>query len=785
MKRIILLLVLILSLVSPSTAQDILRQNVRGEILDRDTRKPLIGATIQISGQDTTIASLTDIHGKFRIEGVPVGRYRIQISYMGYKPQSMDNVLVTSSKELILRIELIEDAFTTKSTTIKRKHNKAGTGNKMSLVSSRSFSVEETRRYAGGLDDPSRMASAFGGVNASSDLGDNSIVIRGNSPRGLIWMIEGIEVPNPNHFAEVGTTGGGISIISSQLLDNSDFYTAAFPAEYGNALSGVFDVRLKQGNDEKKEYTVQAGIQGIDLAAEGPFKKGSESTYVVNYRYSSLALLEKVMNTFDGIPVYQDLSFKTYMPTKKYGNFSVWGIAGMSETSEKPSKDSSEWVEEYDNYEFVFGSNMAAGGVKHKIGVGERGYLESNIAMTSIKYFEEYGFLNEQLNYVREFEKDITKTNVILSTKYNRKHSRRLRSRSGLNYTKRYFDLYGEYLDDSTKRMVDLFDDDGSTGSFQAFSQWRYSLSKKVKLIGGVHFTHFDLNSNYSIDPRAAIKWKLNKKSEISAGYGKHSKLEDVTTYLGAVETGVGEYSRPNRQLELSKAHHFVAGYDYLITKNLRLKLEGYYQHLYDIPVEENDVYSSINSQNSLYIDSFVNDGTGKNMGFDITVERFFTGSYYFLTTLSVYDSKYKGGDGVERNTLFNGNYLVNALGGKEFYLGKGPNKKIFGVNVRTQISGGRRYTPVDLSKSIRTGDTEYDESRAFELRLPNFMNVDLTLTLRKNRKKYSSVWALQLKNVTSSKPVYGYDYNSDTGEIEEDRIGPGILPFLSYKVEF
>ena len=132
--------------------------------------------------------------------------------------------------------------------------------------------MKKRKRYAGAIDDPARMVSAFAGVNGNAE-GDNDIVVRGNSPRGILWRLEGVEIPNPNHFASEGATGGPINALNSNMLGNSDFYTGAFAPEYGNALSGVFDMKLRNGNNEQREYSATLSVLGTDLTAEGPFKE--------------------------------------------------------------------------------------------------------------------------------------------------------------------------------------------------------------------------------------------------------------------------------------------------------------------------------------------------------------------------------------------------------------------------------------------------------------------------------------------------------------------------------
>src|SRR6186713_1424522 len=320
-------------------------QQFRGTVTDQVLQQPLAGATITISSLGKSV--MTDEAGVFRFSNIPVGSYRITISYAGFKEGVLENIAVNSGKATVINISLEAIVHTEAAVIIKAGSKKNKPLNDMSAVSARAFTVEETQKYAAAVNDPLRMATGFAGVFAADD-GNNSIVIRGNSPTGLLWRMEGMDIPNPNHFGTPGNSGGGISILSSQLLSNSDFVTAAFAAEYGNALSGVFDLRLRKGNNEKREYTVQAGVLGLNVAAEGPFSKKYKGSYLVNYRYSTLELLDKigVGITDGGVTRFQDLSYNIYLPTTKAGNFSLFGFAGLSSQDYTPKTDSTEWESE-------------------------------------------------------------------------------------------------------------------------------------------------------------------------------------------------------------------------------------------------------------------------------------------------------------------------------------------------------------------------------------------------------------------------------------------------------
>jgi len=238
--------------------------------------------------------------------------------------------------------------------------------------------------------------------------------------------------------------------------------------------------------------------------------------------------------------------------------------------------------------------------------------------------------------------------------------------------------------------------------------------------------------------------------------------------------------------LEFSKAHHFVLAYDHLFTKNLRIKIEPYYQYLYNVPVKENDSYSMINYVQEFFVfDTLINDGTGKNYGLDITLERFLADNYYYMINGSLFESKYTGGDEIERYSRYNSNFVLNLLGGKEFIINTKKGKENYlGINARLTLFGGERDYPIDHTASNIAQDVIFETDRPFESQNPNYANVDLTITYKVNHKKANSVWALQIKNALASDHFFGYDYNYKNKEVEAYNLKV-VVPVISYKIDF
>jgi len=760
-----------------------LNQTVRGTVVDKISQMTLPGASIIITGSDPLIGTTTDPDGHFKLSKIPVGSITLRISFIGYKDLIIPNIIVNSGKEVVMQIEIEEDIMQMEEIVITPDIEKDKPLNEMAVVSARTFSVEETRKFAAAVNDPARMVTSFAGVVGTDD-GNNTISIRGNSPYGLLWRMEGADIPNPNHFANVATSGGGISILSSQLLTNSDFMTGAFPAEYGNALAGVFDLNLRKGNNEKREYTLQAGFLGMDVAAEGPLSENYRGSYLINYRYSTLSVLSKLgVNVGDAVTNFQDLSYHFYLPTNKLGNFSVYGFGGLSDQKQSAEKDSTMWEEEYMRFNSNFFSNTGTAGVKHMITAGTNTYVQSSVVFSGTDRGYEVFRLDD--NYDPQFEyrqKDFIKKTTVSSMvhhKFNAKHS----IKSGGYFNWYFYNMNLLDRNPETQVVEEQLNAESKATSLQLFSQWNFRMSEKFTLNAGMHFLQLLDNNSYAVEPRASLKYSINEKQSLSFGYGLHSQLQPIGVYEAQAEDAFGNYYQPNKDLGLNKSHHYVLAYDRSLSSYTRLKMETYYQRLFNIAVE-NDPTSSVSiltADGGYITDPMVNKGEGENYGLELTLEQFTHNDLYFLLSSSLYESKYKALDNIWRDSRFNGNFAFSFTAGKEYHWAK---NRIFGLNIRTMYSGGFRDTPIDVQRSMELGQTEYIESQAFTEKLPNYFRADLRVSIKRNRPKSTSTLALDIMNVSNHENLGGQYFDPQSGSVKEWYQLP-LLPVLSYRIEF
>ncbi len=755
-------------------------QTVRGIVKDRESGMTLPFANIEIMNSDPLIGTNTDLQGKFELNNVPVGRYSIRVTYVGYENAIVSEVVVGSAKEVSLSIEIEESVESLGEVSVT--WTKGEPLNQMAVVSSRSFNVEETKRYPATVSDPARMAQVFAGVSGNDDS-TNEIIIRGNSPNWMIWRLEGVEIPSPNHFAEEGYSSGAVSILSTNMIEISDFFTGAFPAEYGSALSGVFDIKFRNGNNQQREYSFQAGLLGIDFSAEGPFKKGYDGSYLFNYRYSTFALLDQLNFEIsqNALPNYQDLSYKINLPTKKTGTFSLWAIGGISDDDEQYTPDSTTNENPENGYRDFTKTSMYALGLSHTIFPDDQSYIKTvvshSMSSSSNHYYQMDSLGVLFTNWYDEMQSKAFRINTL----YNRKLSSRHTLRAGLTFNRLNHNYFAERAD-TIWALTPLLNSEGSTNLFQGYLQGKYKFSEKVLLTAGLHYAYFQQSQDHSLEPRLGLMIKLPNRQKLSFGFGHHSKNENLPVYFVEHRDDDGTLFMPNLDLKMIRSTHYIVGYDLMFGKDLNFKVEAYYQDINKLPVPTNPdkvwspSFGGVNPD-----DTLSNTGKGRNYGLELTFQKFFTDGYYFLSTASLYDSKFKPADGQWYNTKYNSNYIFNLVGGKEILWGK---NKMLGISSRLLWNGGKRLFSIDLEESQEQGETVYITDDLFSTKSQDYFRIDLGFRLHFFFFFLEHVISLDIQNLTNRLNIGTQYYNPDTEAIE-DYYMAGIIPILNYRIEF
>ncbi|HCC29452.1 MAG TPA: TonB-dependent receptor [Marinilabiliales bacterium] len=758
-------------------------QTIRGTIVDQDSKTPIVGANIIIMASDPIMGTSSDAEGNFRIEKVPVGRVNLQVSCLGFENKYIPNLVVGSGKEVIIQVEMTELVVKLGDINVVATKNKEESLNEMATVSAKVFTVEETKRYAGTFNDPARMVSSFAGVTNNAE-GNNDIVVRGNSPKGILWRLEGIEIPNPNHFAGEGSSGGPINALNSAMLSNSDFFSGAFAPEYGNAYSGVFDMQLRTGNNEKREYTFSAGALGIDFTLEGPFKRGKTGSYLINYRYSSLGILDDLgLVDFYGVPKYQDVSFHVVLPTRNLGSFSVFGLGGKSGILQKDYSDDSE---SYVTRQGDFQTGLGVVGVNHTYLLTDHAFIKNTLAIAGTQSKGIYQMRDSLGNFFDANIDDFVNTSVKIAVTYSNKINAQHRIKAGLIYTDLGYDIFSKYDVIGNGNYTQSQDSRGRAGLVQGFVNWKYRLYQDLTFVSGIHYLNFLKNQSQSVEPRLGIDYQLGAGKVLSMGIGVHSKVEGISTYDAKVKHDDGTYSSPNKDLGLAKASHFVIGYKHQITEQMYLKAEAYYQYLYNVAVENSPAspYVLNNEQQGWSDRELINKGKGRNYGLELTVERFYYNNFYFLVTGSLFDSRFTAFDGVERNSAFNGKFASNFLIGKEFRIGDKSKNRTLGVNAKITYFGGNPYTPLDLQASLDENNGVYDMAQYLELQGDNVFKTDFSISYRRDREKSTHELKLDVQNVTNHQSKV-YEYYDQGSHSIESGYQWSIFPNVIYTIQF
>ncbi len=770
-------------------------QTLRGRVLDKESKSPLVGVLVSVVEKDFQLGAVSDSDGNYLIAQLPVGKRKLSYTYIGYQTVLLTDVLVTSAKEVILNVEMEESAVKMTEVTVvhKREHI-----NDMALVSARQFDVQETERYAGSRSDPARMASNFAGAQGGDDS-RNDIVIRGNSPQGVLWRLEGIDIPNPNHFAVPGTTGGPVSMLNSKTLGNSDFFMGAFPAEYGNANAGVFDLRLRNGNNDKYEFTGQLGFLGTELAAEGPLSRKKGSSFLITYRYSTLQLFQgfniKIGTT--SVPNYQDASFKLNFPIGKSSNLSFFGIGGLSgidlivSTLKEPS---AQLYGESDRDQY-FNANAGIIGGAYTWNANKKTVIKLTVAETvndiwakHVKVFRGANFSLDSMKDILGY--DFATYSTVAHLFVNKKVSARRTFKAGVINNYYYANLIDSSRQYPTTRQDWLHRANykGGTNLTQAYVQYKYRPTDRITLTAGVHTQYLSLNGSVAFEPRIAGRWAVNNNNIFTAGYGLQSQMQSLYQYYALDSSGVSR----NKNIGFTRSQHLVVGYERILSNTIRLRTEAYHQYLFEVPVETRigSSYSALNQGSTFSRDfpgQLQNTGTGFNYGLEMTLEKKFSNGYYALLTGSVFDSKAQGNDGVFHSTDFNSNYAFNILGGYEHKLGK------YGAligGLKATFIGGKLYSPVDTVASNRIGDMVVKDDARNTLRFPSYFRADLKIGVRINAKKFTHEIALDLVNITNTKNLLSLTYSSDLAAQGNPypffkQYQLGFLPLFSYRIDF
>lgn len=757
-------------------------QIVRGEVRNSNNQQAIVGATILLFNKDLNKGSRSNINGIFRFDSIPVGRYSVKISSIGYET-ILQNIILTSGKELILNVDLKESFILTNTIEVNASKDNFVPINEANIVSTSQFSIDDVERFAGSRGDPARMAQNFAGVLGVSNL-RNDIIIRGGSPTELLWKLDGLDLPNPNHFGTQGATGGPVGQINSGLLRTSDFVTGAFPAEYGDKMSGVFDLRTRNGNQEKYEYLAQLSYNGAELGVEGPLKfaKGS---FIANYRYSFLDLFDEMGMDLGivGIPRYQDGMLKLHLDANKKSQFSITALFGKNNIFMR--RDNLTDVVTGD-WNLKSGNNNFSIGLTWHYLFSENFYSKLLIGTVYEKYLTKIDSITCDPNSIHE---------VVSLDKWFTQNS--MEGYSNLKYSLYYspyrnnwitfgFESRFKYYELNEKRYTFGWGDysnwelDKTGNTFQtlSFINWNWRISPLLTSNIGLHSQYLKISNKSTIEPRIGLSWNFLEGQFLNFALGIHNQSLPLLLYYSSEE---------NYSLDFMKSKHIVLGYSNLITDNMIFKVETYFKDISKVPVSKgvSDYWSFLNIGTNFGSiggkENLISNGVGRCYGAEMSLIKHFSNGYYFTSTASYFRQEYEGSDGIKRFGGFDNIYIINLLAGYEWTI-----SDIFTIEFsgKYTLAGGAPYTPIDTLTSQNNNQTYYLTSQPFSKRKPDYNRFDIKIDFRTNYQKISIIGYVSIENVFNTKNVLEYQWSNSKKKVESV-YQLGIFPLGGVRFEF
>lgn len=767
------------------------RSVIRGIVLDAQLKTPLPGASVRILDLNPAKGAISKKDGSFTIDSVPVGLHSVSINYIGYKEVTLPNVELISGKDKFLRVNMEESVVKADETVVTAYRDFTSANNEITQASVFNLQPETINRYAGARSDPARLASDMAGV-AGDDNQRNDIIVRGNSPLGVLWRIEGADVPNPNHFSVAGTGGGVFAIINNNMLSNCDFITGAFPSEYGNKTAAVFDIQFRNGNNERSEKTFQIGLNGIEFNIEGPLSIGQKASYLAGVRFVTLEPLAQLGLDLSKqvVPQFMDLTYKINIPTKDYGTFVLWGIGGYSKASNKKSEDDDlDWnfVRRVEDENIESSMYSFGGHNTHFIGDRAFGNLNLNFSQSYIYTHNEYVFADRS-TMPSERYKGIEQQFQLSYTYNNKLTSAHFLKIGGTVKALNFDDNFYEWSDGDSA-YIQKMDEKGNAELYSGFINWQYKINEFIETNTGVYGQYFGLNKTWSVEPRFSIGIDITETDKLAFAFGMHSQTHPLLYYFFSFRHEDGNSYRTNFNLDMTRSTQFVLSYSKRFWGDFSFKTDIYYQYLYDVPVSKyagqiGYTFMNLGAEFSFNpTDSTINAGKGRNYGIEFTLDKQFSNSWYTLFTISLFQSKYTTTDNVERNTAFNLGHVVNFLIGKEFGLDNENRKKI-SLDLKFAHIGGRRVVPIDIQKSIQYGGKVYDITHAYEEQFDDIFRIDFKLSYTVNLESVTHTFFIAADNMLNTKNPWKQNWNSGLNQVTYE-YQLGLFPYFGYKVNF
>lgn len=746
-------------------------QTLRGVVRDGASGERLVGASLTLRPATTAApaTTVTDTAGAYVFRAMKPGIYQLDIDYGGYRPMVIWDIRIAAGKETVLDIDY-DQSLSLPEMSVLARANPAG--RPLPPLGAVPLTRAQTERVAATFFDPARLAQAYPGVSGNDDQA-NGMSIRGNSPAGVRWRLEGLDVVNPNHLPNAGTfadrpvaASGGVLLFSAQLLDNSTLLTGSLPAGYGDALAGTMDIRLRPGNDRQHEFTFQAGLLGLDAAAEGPLTGRGKSSYLVNYRYSTVGLLSQMGIPFgDEKIVFQDLSIHLAAPRTRAGDFNVFVLFGNSANDFQHKPDSAA-IEAYkDVFDIDYTSRTLIAGAGWQKQLGRRTRIKAAHAhsgQVNDRIAQPGGIANGM------YQKDYSDEQIAASSlSLSHYLPGRWRLDEGVSYVLKQY-RYDIGRDSETSGG------DFKTETVQPWAQASWaSASGQTSVVAGVHGLLW-LNETAIAEPRFSAVQRFGRRHSLSASWGIHSQTPAWWQYDGQLIR--------SSQTGLRYAWHST-------DEAWRASLEGFWQTISDAAAlfYPNGPVSVLNESEAPfpYFTGQKGQSEGRNYGVELGAEHRFAAGWFLLANATFFRAQTRLENRGWENSRWDLRRIVHLSGGKEWQKTTGERKtRAFGCSGRLTWSGGMRAMPIDLAASEAAAGTVFDAAAGFRVQQPDFFRLDGRVYWRTSiGDRRNSTFAMDFQNMTLRENVAYRYYDPWTKQVET-KLQLGLIPNLSWRLE-
>ena len=754
-------------------------QSIRGFVYENTTHTPIDQVNVFIIGDQGTIQLATDLRGTFIYTPDQAGRFDIILSHLNYELVHLQARQLSTSKDLILEIPLTArirelTEVNIMAPSVRRINNRFYT-----------TSEEETRRFPGTFFDPARTATLFPGVFAMNDQA-NGLIVHGLSPILMTWYLEGVPILNPNHLTNAGTlsdratpSGGGVNILSNQVLSTSNLITGALPPQYGDALSGVMDIQFRPGNVNKPEHTIQAGLLGLDFATEGRLTKDLNASYLINYRYSTVGLLTLLGIDFGDERInFQDLNFNVHFPLSTQGSYvKVFGLAGLNKNDLDGPKGPDERMDSRDISNVEYDAGAVVGGVSFQYPM-RHGVLKATVVLSYTESDREESRLgsNDIIDLYSTEHADQTK--LSMRADWRGLRSNRITANGGIGLSTHWIDNIGNYPQSG------LFIVAGRTTLFRPYTQVSYVLTGDVVMRGGLGLSFVSgvegdepgSSSTMIPEPSLHIYWQAGEKFSIESGYSYSAIATPQITFLRSAMV----------DLDMLRAHTFSFIFRNQIRSSTQLAGIINYYALTHVPTiaDVTNGYTVLSETGYPKQGPYSLQGKGRAISLALALRQDVFHGKFARAGIGWVHSTHQGSPGLLLSTAYDIGPWASLAGGKEWTSEKSYGDRIIGVNGGIHWRKGMHDQQIDLEESRDAGYTIYEYEGDFSIEMEDYVRIDLRVYMRKEKPDRTTTWSLDVQNLLSRENAFFSLYDPFQDAIRQTK-QLGIVPVLSYRVDF